>query len=489
MRYPAEPHVDAFYAVIRMIARFWIWFFFEQVEVRHRERVPVTGPVLLCINHPNNLIDSLLVGAIVPRKVHYLATAALFRNRLMAWLLVTLGVIPVYRRADDPNRADRNVELFAACHDAFDRGRLIAIYPEGATRAAAHVQRIKTGAARIALGYEAHAPGALAVVPVGLSFEARRRFRGRVIVSFSAPLVVSPYLAAYREEPVTALHALTKTLQQAMEREVVQAERVDAAALARAVHAVYRGELEHELWNERRHVRRPITAVATSRAVADAVEHLREQAPERVERLWQRILGYHAGLAAYHRGDKPFGARLERQAERQRVARSWQTIVGLPLFAYGAAVNFVPYYVPGWLAERVSRKPTDYATIRLLASVVAFPLFWSLETLLVGWAAGLAWALAFFVSLPLGGLIAYRYLAGTSRLRHQLRFGALLLTRAQEARRLLAERREIVTELENAEREYLFDVKRAKRWNPVQKLGRGRHWCPSRGSGPKAKGL
>jgi len=40
-------------------------------------------------------------------------------------------------------------------------------------------------------------------------------------------------------------------------------------------------------------------------------------------------------------------------------------------------------------------------------------------------------------------------------LRHQLRFGALLLTRAQKARRLLAERREIVEELERAKRDSL----------------------------------
>jgi len=91
----------------------------------------------------------------------------------------------------------------------------------------------------------------------------------------------------------------------------------------------------------------------------------------------------------------------------------------------------------------------------VLTSIVAFPLFWALETSLVGWVAGLRWALAFFLSLPLGGLIAYRYLVGTGRLRHQLRFGALLLTRAQEARRLLAERREIVEELERAKRDYL----------------------------------
>jgi hypothetical protein len=120
---------------------------------------------------------------------------------------------------------------------------------------------------------------------------------------------------------------------------------------------------------------------------------------------------------------------------------------------YGAAVNFLPYYLPGWLAGRMSRKPTDYATIRLLASVVAFPLFWTIETSLVGWTVGVRWALGFFLSLPLGGVIAYRYLVGTGRLRHQLRFGALLLTRAQEARRLLAERREIVEELERARRD------------------------------------
>jgi glycerol-3-phosphate O-acyltransferase / dihydroxyacetone phosphate acyltransferase len=454
MRYPTEPRVDAFYAVVRMIARFWIWFFFERVEIRHLERVPFTGPVLLCINHPNNLIDSLLVGAVIPRKVHYLATAALFRNRLSGRLLVALGVIPVYRRADAPDRIDRNVELFGACHQAFDRGRLIAIYPEGATRSEAHLQRIKTGAARIALGYEAHASGRLTIVPVGLSFEARRRFRGRVIVSFGVPIVVSPY----SEESGKAVHALTATLQRAMEREVVQVDRIDAAALARAVQAVYRGELEHALWDERRRIGLQTALVATSRQVVDAVERLREEAPERVERLWQRILGYHAGLAAYDLCGDRFGTRLERPGERQPVARSWQTIVGLPLFAYGAAVNFVPYYLPGWLAGRIARKQTDYATIRLLASVVAFPLFWLLETALVGWAAGLGWALAFFLSLPLGGLIAYRYVVGTGRLRHQLRFGALFLTRAQVARRLRAERREIVAELENAKRDYLFGL-------------------------------
>ena len=446
--------MDSFYAVVRMIARFWIWFFFDRVEVRSPERVPRTGPVLLCINHPNNLIDSLLVGSVLPRKVHYLATAALFRSRLLARFLAALGVIPIYQKADDPDVTGRNVEMFTACEEAFDRGRLIAMYPEGTTHSEAHLRRIKTGAARIALAYEAHAPGRLTVVPVGLSFEARRRFRGRVLLSVGEAVDVSSYLASYCGEPAKALHALTTAIQAAMAREVVDVGRIDIATLARAVEALYRGAVERELWGERKIAGRPIDSFPTSASIADVTEHFRVRDPGRIERLWQRILGYQAGLVAYRLRDEAVRSGLEPAAQPRRVARSWQTILGWPLFVYGATVNFLPYYLPGWLAGRTSRRPTDYATTRFLASVVAFPLFWALETLLVGWVAGLRWAPAFFLSLPLGGLVAYRYLVGTGRLRHQLRFGALLLTRAQEARRLLAERHEILDELDRAGRDY-----------------------------------
>jgi 1-acyl-sn-glycerol-3-phosphate acyltransferase len=145
---------DPFYALVRLTGRFWIWFLFRSVDVRHADRVPRKGPVLLCINHPNNLIDSLLVGAVVDRKVHYLATAALFRNPIVARFLRAVGAIPVYRRQDDPDKMDKNVGAFEACAATLASGGLIGIYPEGMTHAESRVQRIKTGAARIALDYE-----------------------------------------------------------------------------------------------------------------------------------------------------------------------------------------------------------------------------------------------------------------------------------------------------------------------------------------------
>jgi 1-acyl-sn-glycerol-3-phosphate acyltransferase len=451
--------MDRFYASVRTIVRFWVWFLFKRVDVRHPERLPADGAVLLCINHPNNLIDSFLVGAVLRRKVHYMATGALFRNPVLAAFLSACGAIPVYRKTDDPDKMDRNVDAFRACFAAFDRGAVVAIYPEGTTHAEARVQRIKTGAARIALGYETQAPGGLTLVPIGLTFEQRKAFGGHVLISIGEPVPAAAYREAYATDPVKAVDELTTLIQWAMEREVVHVARIDTATLVRVVDELYRGELERALVADRGLAPRQIDPVLLSRAMVEAVEYFKAHEPERLERLWQRIQGYRAMLADLRVRDDAVRRYLERRPIRRRALGSWRAVLGFPVFAYGAVVNALPYYVPRWLAHRLARKETDYATIRLLATIVALPLFWALETWLVWRAAGVAWASVFALSLPISGTIAYAYRVGVGRLRRHARLSALLLARGPEARRLLAEREAIVEELDRARRDWLAATK------------------------------
>ncbi|HEY3067937.1 MAG TPA: lysophospholipid acyltransferase family protein [Methylomirabilota bacterium] len=451
--------VDRFYAAVRAVARFWLWFFFRSVDVHHPERVPARGPVLLCVNHPNNFIDSLLVGAVLERKVHYLATAALFRNALMARFLRAAGAIPVYRREDDPDKMERNTDTFAATFRAFDGGRLVAIYPEGTTHSETRVKRIKTGAARLALAYEAQKPGALAVVPVGLNFEARKSFRARVLVSFGEPVPVGGYAAAYREDASKAVAALTEAIQWAMEAEVVNVGRIDDAGLVRAVQDLYGADLVHEVAEARGIAPRDVDPLRLSRSIVDAVAYFKEHDPMRVERLWHRIQSYRALLAASRVRDDVVRGWRAHTPRRQRLRRGWQAVLGFPFFAYGAAVNVLPYYIPRAIAHRRARKETDYATIRLLTSVVAFPLFWGVEIWVVWRLAGGAAAALFALSLPVSGVIAYRYLAGAGRLRAVIRLSALGFRQSQVAARLVTEREAIVTELDRARHEYLAATK------------------------------
>jgi len=451
--------MDGFYRAVRALGRFWLWFFFKSVDVRHPERVPPGGAVLLCINHPNNFIDSLLVAGALERKVHYLATAALFRNPLVGRFLRACGAIPVYRRQDDPDKMDRNLDAFEACFRAFREGRLVAIYPEGTTHAEARVQRIKTGAARLALGYEAERPRELSVIPVGLNFDARKSFHGRVLISFGAPVAVTPYLDAYRADPVKAVEALTDAIQWSMEAEVVHVARIDEGRLVNAVQELYRGELVRELQAERGLAERQIDLVRLSRAIVDSINYFKSHEPDRVERIWQRIQSYRALLAQYHVKDEAVRARQERSRPRRRLRLTWEAIVGFPFFVYGAVVNFLPYWIPRWVARRMSRKETDYATWRFLTAMLALPICWGLEIGVVARLAGAAAALVFAVSLPTSGAIAYRYWVGAGRLRSRMRFGALALVRAQAARRLTTERQAIIAELEQAKNEYLAATK------------------------------
>jgi 1-acyl-sn-glycerol-3-phosphate acyltransferase len=451
---PAGERMDATYALVRAVARFWMWFFFKRVGVRHPERVPRAGAVLLCINHPNNFIDSLVVGAAVPRKIHYLATAALFRNALLARFLLRMGAIPVYRRQDDPDKMERNVSTFEACFEALAAGRLVAIYPEGTTHAEARVQRIKTGAARIALGFEDRHPRTLAVIPVGLTFEARKSFRARVLVSFGPPVHISSYLAAYRADAVRAVEALTDTIQWAMEAEVVHVERMDDARIVAAIEELYRDDLARELRESRGLAPDEVDALRLSRGIVDAVRWYKTHDAARVELLWQRIQAYRALLAEHRVRDEAVRSLHERRGARERVRYGWEALLGLPVFVYGVIVNGLPYYIPRGLARRLAHKETDYMTIRLLAGIVAFPLFWGLETWLASrWLSGV-WTLAFALSLPVAGLLTYRYLMGARRFRASARMMRLGLVHGPARARLVAERAAIVDEIERAKRDY-----------------------------------
>jgi glycerol-3-phosphate O-acyltransferase / dihydroxyacetone phosphate acyltransferase len=457
-----QESADRFYAILRLVARFWIWFFFREVAVRAADRIPPAGPVLLCVNHPNNLIDSLLVGAVVPRKVHYLANASLYTNPILARFLTRAGAIPVHRREDGSPSPDRNAAMFNDARQALQAGLVLAIYPEGTTHAEARVQRIKTGAARIALDYEssraADRPSPLpplAVVPVGLSFEARKSFRGHVLVAFGEPVPLEAHVARAHQDSAAGIEELTAAIQAAMEAEVIHVDRVDVAEVLRAVEDLYRDELVRQLHVARNLPSDTIDVFRLSRTIVEAVEYFKEHEPARAADVWRRIQHYRALLSAWHVRDQAVGDRLRISESHHNFRQSGAAVIGLPLFLYGAVVNLLPYLIPRWLAHTFARKETDYATIRLLASVLAFPLLWGLETWLVWRMAGATWAAAFVLSLPLSGLLAYHYFRGLARLHARTGFALFALTHRQAAARLLTERRAILRALEHAKVDFL----------------------------------
>ncbi|MDH5198192.1 MAG: 1-acyl-sn-glycerol-3-phosphate acyltransferase, partial [Gemmatimonadota bacterium] len=171
------------------------------------EPVPRTGPVLLVANHPNSLLDPMLVVATAGRPVRFLAKAPLFHDPKTAWLVKSAGAIPVYRRADDPSQVEKNVDAFDAVYAELARGAAVGIFPEGLSHSEPALGPLKTGAARMALGAARLTGGAFPIVPVGLVLRRKDEFRSSAYVVTGAPVAWDD-LAHRGVDDADAVHAL-----------------------------------------------------------------------------------------------------------------------------------------------------------------------------------------------------------------------------------------------------------------------------------------
>jgi 1-acyl-sn-glycerol-3-phosphate acyltransferase len=153
-----------------------------RIRVHGAEHVPAAGPVILAPNHLG-FIDGPLLFGMAPRPVHTLAKHEMFRG-LVGWVLRTVGQVPV-----DRERPDRDV--LHAVLGVLERGRVVAVYPEG-TRGAGDFSELRPGLAWFAL--RSGAP----VVPVvflgsgarGRTLGSLPRLRARLDIVFGAPVRV-----------------------------------------------------------------------------------------------------------------------------------------------------------------------------------------------------------------------------------------------------------------------------------------------------------
>ena len=157
--------------------------FFRRLKVVSTGRIPGTGPLIVVANHVNGLVDPVLLLAAVPRPLRFLAKSTLWEVALLRPLLALAAVIPVYCWQDAAGDLAKNEESFARCHKVLAASSAIALFPERTSHNEPALQPLRTGAARIVLGAEAaFGPLGVTVVPVGLTFTRRQRFRSWALV-------------------------------------------------------------------------------------------------------------------------------------------------------------------------------------------------------------------------------------------------------------------------------------------------------------------
>jgi len=201
------------YRSLREILRTAVELFYVDIQSTGKQQIPARGPVIFAANHPNSIMDTVILGSQTDRQISYMAKHGLFKNPIVSFVFDQCGVIPVYR---NPGAEGSNDDSFRRAFEVLEHGGVIGIFPEGQNSMEAEVLDIKTGTARIALGAERLHDYTLGVqvIPVGLNFEDRDEFLSRVLVRFSEPIMVADYADLHREDERAAVRALTAEIQE-----------------------------------------------------------------------------------------------------------------------------------------------------------------------------------------------------------------------------------------------------------------------------------
>ena len=229
-------------------------------------RVPHTGPVLLVANHPNAMLDPMLVVGATRRSVRFLGKATLFADTWIGWLVRATGAIPVYRRADDASAMGRNVGMFHAVQEALAQGWAVGIFPEGITHGGSSLVPLKTGAARIALAV----PGRpFPIVPIGLVFRQKEAFRSSAAVIVGEQVDWADLAERGAEDP-DAVRELTDRIDEALRRVTVNLEQWADRPLAECAVRIWEVERGTKGDRAERVARLKTTTTLLARARADA---------------------------------------------------------------------------------------------------------------------------------------------------------------------------------------------------------------------------
>lgn len=431
--------------IIVAILRFAMRVYFRRVEVIGTENVPRKTPVIFVLNHPNALVDPAFLLSLAPRRVSFLAKSPLFRMPVLGYLIRAMDSLPVYRPQDQGEDVSRNREMFVAARKLLARGGTIGICPEGVSHDEPRLRPIKTGAARIALAAVSTGEVAdLSIVPAGLYYTSKTKFRSAVLLYFGKPIDVEPViLESDGNPPRAAVRELSHRVECALREVMLDAEHEEALQTITRAERIFSSEADEE-GNESL-----AEELQLQQRFVKAYRVLREQAPERLRRLEVRMTRFEEELNQAGVDPDDLSPPTSTLAVFTHLITRVLVFLLLILPAVlGALVHYPAYRLGGYLATRFSKDDDDVvSTVKIMSAMLLFPLTWLAAAVVCYEFEGWRFALVATVLIPLAGYLAIRFFEEFDKFLGGLRALAFFLVRRRFFVRLLAERKAIRSEI------------------------------------------
>ena len=187
---------------VKILVKSSLFFYSKRIKVTGKENIPKKGAVLFMVNHPNGLIDPLIIAVNNPRIQHFLVRAAVFKKPLVKKFLGTLNLMPIYRIRDGIKQLGRNQEIFDKCFSILENKKALMIFPEGSHDRRRTIRPLSKGFSRIVFGaLEKNPELQIQIVPVGLTYQNSSVYPANIMLQYGTPILANDY---YKEDNLTS---------------------------------------------------------------------------------------------------------------------------------------------------------------------------------------------------------------------------------------------------------------------------------------------
>jgi glycerol-3-phosphate O-acyltransferase/dihydroxyacetone phosphate acyltransferase len=266
----------------------------------------------------------------------------------------------------------------------------MGIFPEGISHVESQLVRLKTGTARIALSVSARGKADVRIIPCGLNYIHRHRFRSQVLIEFGEPIIIdNRWLKNYGQDEQATVRKLTEHLADAL---------LDVTLNAPDWRTLRFIQVARRLYKPASADLAPGEYVELSRRFVDG--YLQAIDDPELQDFRDDVENYQARLDMLGLKDHQLRQPVTLgYAFRKVMLRSLTMLALLPLAIPGALLHLPVGWIAATVGERFSYEMDDIATLKVFATILLLPLLYIGIGIAVGVNFGFWWALVAVVAL------------------------------------------------------------------------------------------
>lgn len=402
-----------YYRITARCLRLLCHGYFRKIAVYGINNLPREGPVIVCPNHPNMMVDVYLVLTEIMslgRIPFVWAKGSLFSSPWKAWILHRFGAVPVYRpngkfNPDQDRDSDKSPEeiskanqlMFQHTWDVLHDGGLMVLFPEGTSYTAPKMLNLRTGVIRVGTGFVKKYAEPITIVPLGLTYFNKDKFRSEVMMEFGKPMIIDENTIkseAYLQDDHAETKRLTHVLEKKMYDITINAQDFDTIEIARDMRKLYLG---------RKIIDKTTEDVRFIQAIINSLENADDANSEKLAELKEEVRSYEEKLSELRIKDIDLVFPMEQKSAAplffERLA---YLLILIPLAMPGLLLSSPIYYIIRKVTKRVGFVESR-SMIKMAVGAILIPLQW-VVFILLAWAffgSTYAYILGFLLPLVL----------------------------------------------------------------------------------------